>query len=352
MSPPFEVSPEAQRLHRRLLVVDLHADTLLWGRDLLQRSSYGHVDLPRLQEGHTGLQVFSVVTGFPLFPSLENNTDGVDAISLLAWEQGWPEVTRSSRLERALYQARKLHQQVYLSGGALKLITTRRELNALLSERKRGGTVIGAMLGLEGAHALEGKLENLDRLYDLGFRLIGLSHFFDNKMAGSAHGRNKYGLTSLGRELVQRVQERGMIIDLAHVSPQAIDDTLDIVDQPVIVSHTGVRATCDTVRNLYDRQVRAIAATGGVIGIGLFAYATCGKTLDDTVKAMRHVADLVGVKHVALGSDFDGATTVFDSSGLVLLTEALLQDGFTQDDIEDIMGGNVLRVLIETLPDN
>jgi microsomal dipeptidase-like Zn-dependent dipeptidase len=105
------------------------------------------------------------------------------------------------------------------------------------------------------------------------------------------------------------------------------------------------------VRNLSDSQIRAIAATGGVMGIGLFKYATCGKRLEDTVKAMRYVADLVGVQHVALGSDFDGSKTVVNAGGLVLLTAAMLDAGFTKDEITAIMGGNVLRVLQQTLPD-
>jgi microsomal dipeptidase-like Zn-dependent dipeptidase len=105
------------------------------------------------------------------------------------------------------------------------------------------------------------------------------------------------------------------------------------------------------VRNLSDDQVRGIAGTGGVIGIGVYKYATCGKTVGDTVRAMRYVADLVGVEHVALGSDFDGAVaTVFDTTGWPLLTEALIEAGFSEKEIAAILGGNVLRVLRDTLP--
>jgi microsomal dipeptidase-like Zn-dependent dipeptidase len=207
------------------------------------------------------------------------------------------------------------------------------------------------MLMLEGSHALEGNLTNLDRLYAQGFRIVGLAHFFDNAMSGSTHGKKKRGLTGLGRQLVERAQASGMLVDLAHASLPAIDDTLEISKQPVIVSHTGVRGTCDTVRNLSDRDLRRIAAAGGIIGIGLFKYATCGKTLEDTVKAMRYAADLVGVQHIALGSDWDGSTTVVDTSGLVLLTEALMKAKFSSEEITAIMGGNMLRVLHQTLPE-
>jgi microsomal dipeptidase-like Zn-dependent dipeptidase len=105
------------------------------------------------------------------------------------------------------------------------------------------------------------------------------------------------------------------------------------------------------VRNLSDRQLRNLAASGSVIGIGLFKLATCGKTVEDTVKAMRYVADLVGVQHVALGSDWDGSPSVVGASGLTLLTEAMLKANFTPEEVAAIMGGNMVRVLRQTLPE-
>jgi len=351
ITPPYDVNPTAKKLHQSLLIADLHADTMLWDRNLLKRGSYGHVDLPRLQEGNMGIQVFSVVTKVPLFLKLDNNKDRPDAVTLIAKSQGWPKKARSSLLERAVYQGEKLTDWIHKSGGALRLITNNKNLVDLIAARDQGEQVIGAILALEGVQALEGDPTNLDQLYNLGYRIIGLAHLFDNAMTGSAHGLKKGGLTIPGRKMILRAQAHGMIIDLAHASPQAIEDTLNMVNKPVIVSHTGVKGTCDTVRNLSDSQVRKIAATGGVMGIGLFKYATCGKRLDDTVKAMRYVADLVGVQHVALGSDFDGSKTVVDAAGLVLLTSAMMDAGFTKSEIAAIMGGNVLRVLRQTLPD-
>lgn len=351
IDPPYSASPSAEALHRTLLVVDLHADTLLWERDLLARSSHGHVDLPRLKEGQVGLQVFGVVTQFPLFIKLDGNSESPDVIKTLTKSQDWPKETHSSRMARALYQARKLHNSVKASNGELELITSRDELASLISKRNQGKNVVGAMLSLEGAHALEGKLENFDHLFEAGFRILGLAHFFDNKVTGSAHGKKKGGLTPLGRKVVSSAQEKGMIIDLAHASPQAIDEILAMTEKPVIVSHGGVRGTCDTVRNLPDHHLKGIAESGGVIGIGLFKYAVCGKKMEDTVKAMRYVADLVGVEHVALGSDFDGSTTVVDASGLVLLTEAMVQAEFSEEEIKAILGGNMLRLLEQMLPE-
>jgi microsomal dipeptidase-like Zn-dependent dipeptidase len=349
--PPYEVGDAARELYQRQLVVDMHGDILLWNRDLLVRGSRGHVDLPRLQEGNVALQVFGVVTQVPFTFSLDNNSPTPDVITALAWFDDWPPETGDSRLQRALYQADKLRDRIHHSAGGLTLITGRQALEALVAARRNGEEVVGAMLSLEGAQALEGDPDNIDRLYDAGFRIVGLAHLFDNDMSGSAHGKQKHGLTPAGEALVRRMQERRMIVDLAHASPQAFDEVLAMVEGPVIASHGGVRGTCDTVRNLSDDQVRGIAGTGGVIGIGVYKYATCGKTVGDTVRAMRYVADLVGVEHVALGSDFDGAVaTVFDTTGWPLLTEALIEAGFSEKEIAAILGGNVLRVLRDTLP--
>lgn len=181
--------------------------------------------------------------------------------------------------------------------------------------------------------------------------MLGLAHLFDNDMIGSTHGVTRHGLTDKGHAMLKRAMSLGMIIDLAHTSPKAIDEVLAIVDRPVVSSHGGVQGTCAGVRNLSDSHIRGIAATNGLVGIGLYSMATCGKTLQDTVRAIRHVVEQVGIEHVALGSDFDGATeTVMDASGLALLTEALQQDGFTNTEIRAIMGDNAIRVFQNTLP--
>lgn len=351
LEPPYEASDEATALHESLTIIDLHADPLLWERDLLSRNNRGHVDLPRLQEGNVTLQVFGVVTGVPFPIGLENNKDSGDLITLLASLQNWPEETHDSRLQRALYQARKLQERVSESNGAMQMILDRHDLEDLMIKRQRGERNIGALLSLEGAHALEGKPENINILYDAGFRMLGLVHLFDNEMAGSSHGVEQHGLTDSGRDMLKRALSLDMIIDVAHASPQTLDEVLEIVDRPVVASHGGVRATCDTARNLSDRHIKSIAAKGGIIGIGIYKYATCGKTMKDTVRAMQHVVDLVGIKYVALGTDFDGATeTMVDSTGLVLLTEELQKAGFSANDIKAIMGENALRVFRNTLP--
>jgi len=354
LTPPARpIREEVRTLHQRLFVADLHADPLVWNRNLVKRHDYGHVDIPRLIDGNVALQGFGVVTKIPWGVNIERNPADSDMVTALVLAQAWPPRTWGSLLQRALYEAEKLERFAAQSQGRLVLVKNVCQLDELLARRRGEPELVGGFLALEGVHALEGDLANLDVLYDAGFRMICLAHFFDNEAGGSAHGVEKGGLTPFGRELVQQVEERNMVLDLAHASPQMFDDALQLTTAPVVVSHTGVRATCDNQRNLSDDQVRQIAATGGVIGIALFKMAVCGTTVSDTARAIHYVADLVGVATVAVGSDFDGAvTTPIDTSGIALLTEALIDQGFTEEEITKIMGGNVLRVLREVLPKN
>jgi microsomal dipeptidase-like Zn-dependent dipeptidase len=349
--PPYQASERAVELHKKLLVADLHADSLLWARDLLERSSRGHVDIPRLIEGNVALQAFTIVTKTPRNMNIENNTGDTDNITLLAVAERWPVKAWTSLTERALYQARKLQETADHSNGKFTLIRTSADLSAYLDRRIKEPQITAGFLGIEGAHALDGNLDNIDRLFDAGVRMMAPTHFFDNDIGGSAHGVAKGGLSDKGREMVHRMEAKKMIVDLAHASPQTIDDVLSISTRPVVVSHTGVKGTCDNTRNLSDDQLKAIAKTGGVIGIGFWDTAVCGSDARAIARAIRYTANLVGVDHVALGSDNDGAVTVpFDISGVVEITDALLQEGFTDEEIGKIMGRNTLRLLIETLP--
>jgi membrane dipeptidase len=349
--PPYRASERAAELHKRLVIADLHADSLLWGRDLLERGTRGHVDIPRLIEGNVALQAFTVVTKSPRSLNIESNDDSKDNITLLALAQRWPFRTWSSLKERALHQADNLHRFAEGSGGKLVPIETGAGLSIYLERRNREPGITAGFLGIEGAHALDGNLANIDVLFDAGFRMMAPTHFFDNDIGGSAHGANKGGLTDKGREMIKRMEAKRMIVDLAHASPRTIDDVLAIATRPILVSHTGVKGTCDNNRNLSDEHLKRIAATGGVIGIGYWATATCGTDARAIGRAIRYTANLIGVEHVGLGSDYDGAITApFDTTGLVEITDALIAEGFTDAEIEMIMGGNVIRVLEQSLP--
>jgi microsomal dipeptidase-like Zn-dependent dipeptidase len=297
------------------------------------------------------LQVFSTVTKTPKNMNFDRNPSDTDNITMLVMAQRWPQRTWGSLLERALYQSEKLHTAAAASEGQLRIVRTQADLAAVLQAQNPTRGLLAAVLATEGLHPLEGKLENVDKLYDAGFRITGLTHFFDNELGGSAHGWDKGGLTPLGRQVVKRLEDKRMLVDLAHASPRVIDDVLAMATRPVVVSHTGVQGTCPGPRNLSDAHLKGIAAKGGVIGIAYFHGAVCDLTVAGIVRAIRHAVGLVGVKHVALGSDFDGAIRVaFDTTGLVLITQGLLEAGFSEADITDLMGGNIRRVLLENLP--
>ncbi len=324
----------------------MHSDTLLWKRDVNALANRGHVDVPRLEAGNVALQVFSSVTKTPKGQNYEANSGETDNITLLAVTQLQPVTTWDSLLERSLWHAEKLRRAEARSDGRLRIVRSGGEIDRLLADRAAGKQVTGALLSVEGLQDLEGQLSNVETLHEAGFRMAGLVHFFDNDIAGSMHGLKKGGLTPLGRQVVPEMERLGMIVDLAHASPAAFADTLAIATRPVVVSHGGVKATCNTTRNLSDDQLRALAANGGVIGIGYWDAAVCKPTPAATAAAIKHVRDLVGIQYVGLGSDFDGATTTgLDTSELAAITQALIDAGFSDVEIAAVMGGNVVRVL-------
>ena len=352
-SPPtYSTTAQAQALHKTLTVADLHADPLLWGRDLIERGTRGHVDIPRLAEGNVALQVFGVVTQSPRGLNIERNDDFTDDIFLLAIAQRWPFRTWFSVKERALYQADRLSDMALRLDGKFVLIRTKPDLRIFLERRKQEPGIVAGLLALEGAHALEGEPANVDHLFDAGYRMMSFAHFFDNAMAGSAHGVDKGGLTDKGRDLLKRMEAKGITVDLSHGSARQLQDVLAVATKPVVVSHTGVRGTCDNNRNLSDDQLRAIAANGGMVGIGFWDTATCGKDATAIANAILYAAGIMGVDHVGLGSDFDGSVaTPFDATGVVRITDALITAGLSPEDIAKVMGGNQIRLLMQNLPD-
>lgn len=346
-----KVSARAEALHKSLFIADLHSDTLMWKRSLLDPAQRGHVDLPRLEAGHVGLQVFSSVTKTPSGQNYDANSADTDNITALAIGQMQPPRTWTSLLERSLWHAEKLNHAEAASKGSLLVVRTKADLDKLIAQRGNKPVPVGALLSIEGLQNLEGKRANLDVLFKAGFRMAGFAHFFDNEVAGSMHGMKKGGLTPLGRQVMADMEARGMVVDIAHCSHQCVGEILATAKRPVVSSHGGVQATCKVNRNLTDDEIRGVAKTGGVIGIGYWDAAICSTDPRAIAKAMRHVRDLVGIDYVGLGSDFDGATTTpFDTAGLTHVTQALIDEGFTDADIAKVMGGNVLRVLKAVLP--
>ena len=349
---PYRVSAEAEALHRTLLVADMHADSLLWGRDLLQSSKAGHIDLPRLLEGNVGIQALTVFSTIPRGLNIERNEDKTDLVPYIGMLQGWPLKAIGSPKEVELYQAKRLQGFVDRSNGQMMLLRSRGDVAKFLEQRKAGSRIVATLLGTEGAQPLEGNIKNLDDLYNAGFRMMSPAHFTDTAVGGSAAGVSKGGLTPLGREWVKQMEARGMLIDVAHASADTLRDVTQMATKPVVVSHTGVKGVCNNNRNLTDDQLRAVAATGGVIGVGFWDVAACGTDAAAIAREIRYTVGVVGAEHVGLGSDFDGAVTEpFDSGGMGLITEALLQQGMPEHDIRLVMGENVARVLGRVLPE-
>jgi len=350
-TPAEAVSGRALALHATLRVADLHADSLLWGRDLLVRGDRGHVDVPRLIEGGVALQVLSMPVKTPRGLNIERNTDASDQVLAIALAKRWPPATWGRLLPRVRHLADRAYRFSDESGGAFRIIASQADLAAYLAEREANPAMTAGMLSIEGAHALDDDPANVDVVADAGIRMISPAHFFDTAFGGSAHGVEQGGLTEKGRDMVRRMEARGVILDVAHASARTIDDALAIATRPVVASHTGVRGVCDNARNLSDEHLDGIAATGGLVGIGFWETASGGPYPADIARSIAYATGRIGVDHVGLGSDWDGAVPVpFDAANVVRLTDALLAVGLDDASIRAVMGENVLRVLATTLP--
>lgn len=383
---PYPVTEEALVLHESIPVADLHADSLLWNRDLLKRNGRGHVDFPRMREGGQFLQVFTAVTKTPRGQNYEENSaEAADDIALLAKAQRWPRSTWDSRTERAIYQAEKLaafaerdrHFQIVLTGEALRTewietVMSRRGTRALRDSLPDSGadievtdlaalddareadalpaSIVG-ILGTEGSHALDGDIANVDRLFAAGYRVMGLQHFFDNDLGGSLHGTSGAGLSAFGREAVLRMADLSIIIDVAHSSEAVVRDVLALNVGSLIVSHTGFNGHCESPRNISDETMAMITEAGGLIGVGFWEDVTCDASPAGIADAIIYGIDTFGADHIALGSDFDGTvTTELDASELPAITQALLDRGVPEEDIRKVMGGNTYRFFAKNLP--
>ncbi|MCF6346685.1 MAG: membrane dipeptidase [Flavobacteriaceae bacterium] len=352
LEPPYMVSQKAQQLYNSLdFIADMHCDALLWKRDLLKKNTQGSVDIPRMIAANVTLQAFTIVTKAPKNMNFDNNTGETDQITIPYILQRRPINSWFNLTGRALAQCKALHQFEKRSKGKFRVIESVSDLQQYLSDKENNHAITAGFLGIEGMHALSGKLENVDKLYDAGVRMMAPVHFFDNKLGGSAHGVSKDGLTDFGKQVIKKMQEKNMIIDIAHSSPKMLDNIFKISTKPVVSSHTGVQGTCKTVRNLSDKNLKKIAASGGLISIAMFKPATCDSTVASSAKAIKYCIDLIGADYVALGSDFDGAIEIHtDITGLPLYVEEMLKLGISEEDIRKVMGGNVKRFMLKNLP--
>lgn len=325
-------SESARNIHRACPPIDMHADPLMWvrwiGYDLTKRHHpplpnaawLGHVDLPRLNDAGVGAQIFGLVS-LPI---------GKSSCFRAVMEQ----ITLLKRICRQ-------HPE---------LIVHARTAEVMIDIRISGR--VAALLGVEGAHALDGDLNNFHRLAEAGVKLFGLAHFSANEACCPSGGVGKddsRGLTDFGRALVGECEKAGVIVDLAHINRAGFMEVCRMSRQPAVVSHTGVCGVHPHWRNIDDEQLRAVADTGGVVGIIFAPVFLGGDGVEAVVRHVEHVINTVGEDHVALGSDYDGmvtpATGLKEVSMLPNLTDAFLARKWSFYRIYKILRRNVLRVI-------
>jgi len=333
-------------------LLDLHVDERGGGRSFFERSETGHIDLPRARDAGVGGGLFAVFVPYdeplemvrtddgyrmPLAPAVDTERAREFTDDMLA---------RLSRLERE-------------SAGDLRVCRSVEEIRSAWAD-----DALAAVAHLEGAAAVEPDLSNLDSLYAAGVRSIGLTWSRPNAFATGApfaYPRTPDtgpGLTDAGRALVRACEERGIVVDCAHLNAAGFRDVAETSDAPLVVSHAAVHDICPSTRNLIDAQLDAVGDSGGVVGISLAVenLRPDGEHGVDTPVSVvadhvEYVADCIGVEGVALGSDFDGCTvpeSVGDVTGVPTILDALRERGFNDADIEQFAAENWLRVLGET----
>lgn len=312
-------------LHFDSIVVDAHCDTLgdvLEGkRTLTEHSSEGHVDLPRLREGGVTAQLFAC------FVPVE-------------------EYHRSAT-RHAMQRLDMLHLAVENHADQIILATSAADVRRAKSEGK-----IAGILGLEGAEPLGDNIEVLRCFYRLGVRNLGLTWNFRNDAAdGVMEGPNARGLSAFGVRVVEECNRLGIIVDVSHLAAAGVSDVLRVSQQPIIASHSNARAVFDHYRNLTDAQIEAIAGRGGLIGVtfvNAFLHSPAGEaTVEHALDHLDYLVRVAGPDHVALGSDFDGATMprgLEDATCYPALTAGMLARGHSETTVRKVLGLNFLRV--------
>ena len=370
-------SNELSKVHQRLVLVDTHNDLLtsqtMDGKDVSQRLTTGHSDIPRLKEGGVDVQFFSVWTG-----EKARNKEGF--------------------FSDAMEQIDSLEFIAIRNVDKMKLTSGYSDVKKILRQKKLVG-----LIGVEGGHMIEEDLQKLETLYNRGMSYLTLTHNNSVSWASSARDEteraetlSQKGLNDFGREVVKRLNERGIMIDLSHVGEKTFYDVLEITTKPVILSHSSVYAISPHFRNVTDDQIKAVAKNNGVICVNFYssflnaefneAYEKLkgpeGKTIKDSVQGLYadrkdkvkyweeyvagileryrpsytsiadhidYIVKLVGVNYVGIGADLDGVDSLpvgfDDATDYPLITGELMKRGYSIADIKKIMGKNVLRVL-------
>lgn len=328
MTIPYSPSERTLQIHQDALVFDGHCDSLIEITDGVRSwdvdSGIGQLDLPRLKAGGIDAQIFAVF------------------VRDLRLKDGAKET---------LAMIETLHGILETWTGEMTLATKAEHIR----QARRSGK-IAAILGMEGAEGLEGEIKLLRAYHRLGLRNIGLTWNRRNHAAdGVAESRSGGGLTEFGRLLVQEMRRLGIMLDIAHLAPAGVQDVFQVYEGPVVASHANAHAICRHRRNLTDEQLEAVAASGGLVGVTFVPdfLSEQGKEepslFDKLLEHIEHIVHLVGIDHVGIGSDWDGnislpAGFMQDVSHTPMLTEGLVQRGFTEAQIRKILGENWLRV--------
>lgn len=314
-------------------VVDLHVDTP-WrvhfkGRD--KTLPEGHATIDKLREGNVAAVVY------PLYiPDYANDND--------------PKVKDADEIFETVDAIVAAHDELVpaIAPGSAK---ERRGLEI-------GAGKIGVFFAIEGAQAFAEDITQIDRFIARGVRLVGPVHYHDDDLASAATGKKDRGLSDLGKKFCRRVYEAGALVDVSHMSDRSFEDLVPIAaeyEAPIVATHSNARKLRGHPRNLTDDQLKLIAKTGGVAGLNLHrGFIRRGKAKMEHVVAMvKHMVDVAGVDHVAIGTDFDGGNpvpVVDDAAKLPALAEALRKEGFDDEDIRKVFGKNALRILYWKMP--
>jgi membrane dipeptidase len=355
------------------LIFDGHNDTVLrryiadtFGSvpSFFDRDEMGHIDLPRARAGGLGGGFFAIFAPSEIEPPEERmrfpGEEDADQGRTLTYTRPLPEpIEQPFALEHTMAMAARLYRLESSSAGQIKIVTTA----AMLEQCLREGT-FAIILHFEGADVLDTELNALQVFHQAGLRSLGLVWSRPNAFAHGvpfnfpAGPDIGPGLTDHGKRLVAACNELGIMIDMSHLNEKGFWDVAEISNAPLVCTHSGAHAMCATPRNLLDSQLDAIAQTNGLTGVNFHTgfLRADGRGYKNTsvkeiVRHLAYIVDRIGVDHVALGSDFDGARMpddMKDAAGLPVLVEAMRDHGFSPDDIAKINQGNWLRVLGET----
>ena len=320
-------------IHERYVFADIHAHPSRFHRANVER--IGADEVARYQRGLIDLVVCNISTD-AAFQGGYVKRDGID-VPRLRGNDVYP-IAPGEAFAFTLDRLARV-QRTIDAGDAVHATSP----EAVLAAKQRGR--VSLMPALEGADGLESSVENLRDLYGRGVRLVQLMHFLDNTIGSNQTSPyDDGGLSVVGRDIVREANRLGMIVDLAHANTQTIVDAIEVSSQPILFSHTGVKARFDGDRYLHDEEIRAIAVGGGVIGIWPAANL---ETIEEMVRHIDHVKQLVGIDHVAIASDLRGMSYIDafgDEANFRAIIDGVLDFGYTDDEVGKVMGGNFFRV--------